>query len=249
MPRAGICPWANAFQSGLIAACPVTSRNRAAGDVFCYRLPVQDFHALLARSGAFRDFATLRLASLPIESRRAQAADTATGSRQLLERYLREMVPETTVFATADESVRQVLERRRSGRSDSALVADDTGRASGIFTLRDLRDRVALAGTDVALPVGDVMTPDPIGLPAGTMSFEAALTVAEHGFRHVVVTENDRATGCLSESDLFACSGVAFLPSRPDCGRLAIFRTSCGRAGALANLPGNSLCKRCPPSL
>lgn len=192
----------------LIAARPVTSRYQAAGDVFCYRLPAEDFHTLLARSAAFRDFATQRLAALLIESRKAQIADTATGSRQPLERSLREMLPETTVYATPAETVRVVLERMRSGRSDSALIVDDTGRASGIFTLRDLRDRVALAGKDVALAIGDVMTPDPVGLPADTMGFEAALTMAERGFRHVVVTENGRAVGCLSESDLFAMQRI-----------------------------------------
>jgi CBS domain-containing protein len=192
----------------LIAARPVTSRYEAAGDVFCYRLPAEDFHALLARSAAFRDFATQRLAALLIESRRAQLAETATGSRQPLERALREMLPDTTIYATSDESVRVVLERMRAGRGDSALIVDDTGRATGIFTLRDLRDRVALAGRDVALPIGDVMTPDPVGLAADTMGFEAALTMADRGFRHIVVTENGRATGCVSESDLFAMQRI-----------------------------------------
>lgn len=192
----------------LIAKRSVTSRYQAAGDVFCYRLPAEDFHTLLSRSAAFRDFATQRLAALLIESRRAQLAETATGSRQPLERSLREMLPETTVYATPDESVRLVLERMRTGRSDSAVVVDDTGRACGIFTLRDLRDRVALAGKDVASAIREVMTPDPVGLPADTMGFEAALTMAERGFRHVVVTDNGRAAACLSESDLFAMQRI-----------------------------------------
>lgn len=192
----------------LIAARPVTSRYQAAGDVFCYRLAAQDFHALLERSPAFRQFATQRLASLLIESRKAQIADIATGNRQPLERSLREMLPDTTVYATPDENVRRVLERMRSERSDSAVVVDGAGRATGIFTLRDLRDRLALAGKDVAVQIGEVMTPDPVGLPADTMGFEAALTMAEHGFRHVVVTENGRAAGCLSESDLFAMQRI-----------------------------------------
>jgi len=192
----------------LLAERAVTSLYRASGDVFCYRVAAEDFRELMARSSAFREFATQRLAALLIESRRTQLADTAVGSRQPLERTLSEMLPDDGVTARPDETVRVVLSRMQSGRSDSALILDAAGRASGIFTLRDLRDRVALAETSIDAPISAVMTPDPVGLPGSTMGFEAALTMAERGFRHIVVTENGRATGCLSESDLFAMQRI-----------------------------------------
>jgi CBS domain-containing protein len=52
------------------------------------------------------------------------------------------------------------------------------------------------------------MTADPVTLPVSAMAFDAALTMTRHGFHHVVVTENERAVGIVSESDLFALQRV-----------------------------------------
>jgi len=49
-----------------------------------------------------------------------------------------------------------------------------------------------------------VMTRDPVLLPATAMAFEAAIVMARHGFHHVVVIDDGRAVGVVSESDLFA---------------------------------------------
>jgi len=192
----------------LVGRRAVTSRYVASGDLFCFRLPAEDFQDLLAASPPLRDFATQRLATLLLDSRRSLRRESFEGGGNPLERRLRDVVPAGTIACRAADSLRDVLRAMQGARSDSILVVHDDGTPRGIFTLRDLRDRVVLGGRDAGIPVADVMTPDPITLDIDALAFEAAATMAEHGFRHVVVTEAGRAIGIVADTDLFASQQV-----------------------------------------
>jgi CBS domain-containing protein len=57
------------------------------------------------------------------------------------------------------------------------------------------------------------MSRDPIALPGHALAYEAALAMAEHRIRHVLVTEEGRLVGVISERDLFSLQrlGIAEL--------------------------------------
>ncbi len=190
----------------LLGERAVTSVYRATGDTFCYRASAETFRALMQRSAVFSDFATRRLASL-LALRAPSGLPDASAVRPPLERALREMV-RAPVCVDEATSLREALEGMKRGKADAVLVTDTHGRPGGIFTLRDLRDRVALGDGRVDRPIGEVMTRDPVMLPGEAMGFEAALVMARHGFNHVVVTDSGRALGIVSESDLFALQRI-----------------------------------------
>jgi CBS domain-containing protein len=193
----------------LMAQRSVTSAYRAAGDTFCFRLPAAEFRELLKLSVPFQEFATQRLGNLLALSRRSAHIDQAVSlSRQPLDRPIGELLKRPAVSCAAGTSLRAALEAMQRERVGSILVTAADGRPVGIFTLRDLRDRVALSGYGVDEPIDCVMTANPITLPLSSMAFDAALTMTRHGFHHVVVTENERAVGIVSESDLFALQRV-----------------------------------------
>ena len=188
----------------LIASRAVTSVYRAAGDVFCYRLPRSDFDALLSGSEVFRDFTTQRLATLLVESRRSQQRESIGAREQPLERRLAEVVSEAPVTCGPSQTIRAALTAMHEAGTDSVLVLGDTGEAIGIFTLRDLRDRVVLADTPVTSPIALAMTRNPVTMASDARAFEAALKMAEGGFRHIVVADRERALGIVTEAELFA---------------------------------------------
>lgn len=193
----------------LLSERAVTSFYRAGGDTFCYRLRAADYAELLRLSAPFREFATRRLASLLAQSNRRAHLDHAEGLiRQPLDRPLRELVKRPPVTCTEQTSVREALETMRRERVGSILVTRPDGTGGGIFTLRDLRDRVALAGHDVEGAVAGVMTRDPVTLPANAMAFDAAVTMARHGFHHLVLVEAGYPVGIVSEGDLFALQRI-----------------------------------------
>ena len=208
-PRFRVAPGECFPLGALMAQRSVTSRYRAVGDTFCFRLPATDLPELLERSAPFREFAARRLGSLLARSRSHSHADHAIEvARQPFDRPVRELLERAPVTCALGTSVRLALMSMQRDRVGSVLVTTEDGGAAGIFTLRDLRDRVALAGYSIDQPIDGVMTADPVTLSADAMAFDAALLMARHGFHHVVIVEGERAIGILAESDLFALQRV-----------------------------------------
>lgn len=195
-----------AFPIGaLLGERGVTSLYRATGDTFCWRLDVADFKALLDRSSVFRDFCTQRLSTLLVASRqRMQREYAEDAARDPLTQPLAALIRRAPVCCAHSDSLSLALGRMREAGVGAIVVCDADGAATGIFTLRDLRDRVALESLRHDVPISAVMSPAPVALPADALALDAALVMARHGFHHVVVTEAGRVTGVVSESDLFA---------------------------------------------
>ncbi|HNA82152.1 MAG TPA: DUF294 nucleotidyltransferase-like domain-containing protein, partial [Thiobacillaceae bacterium] len=102
-------------------------------------------------------------------------------------------------------ALRDALGLMRQHRIGSILVADTENRPVGVFTLNDLRDRVAVAECGLDRPMSAVMTPSPFCLGGDATAMEAALAMAQRLIHHVVVTGPDgRILGVVSEKDLFA---------------------------------------------
>lgn len=193
----------------LLGRRPVTSRYRAVGDTFCFRLAATDVQALMDRSPEFQAFASQRLGTLlAIARRRTQAECTVEFVRQPFERPIRELLRREVVQCQVGSPVREALEKMQHGRVGSVLVTDGENRPVGIFTLRDLRDRVALTGYPTDAPIDAVMTRDPVTVGVDAMAYDAALLMTRHGFHHVVIVDEGRAAGVLAESDLFALQRV-----------------------------------------
>jgi CBS domain-containing protein len=193
----------------LLANRPVANVYRAATDTFCYQLARADFSELLKRSQPFLDFCTRRIAHLLERSQQLiQAQYTqAAAAQQPLSSPLRELVRRPPVTCSPATSIRDVLARMHGENIGSMVIADGDA-PLGIFTLHDLLSRVALDGRDLQQPIAAVMTPDPIRLPAQASAYEAALAMARHGIRHVLVMDAARCVGVVSERDLFSVQRV-----------------------------------------
>ena len=182
------------------------STFRAQTDVFSYELSAEDFHTLLKRSAAYHDFCTRRIAALLSKSQQSMQAQYATASagQQSLDTPLSSITKRTPVTCSPDTPLRQALETIQSQAISSIVVVDAEDRPLGIFTVRDLISRVVLPATDLSTPMLELMTPAPVVLSPHDLAFEAALLMAQGGFRHVLVVEGGRLVGVVSEQDLFS---------------------------------------------
>ena len=179
----------------------------AATDVFCYEMSLAVFQEVMDASPPFRQFATRRLAHLLDQSRRNTQAHfgAALAETQTLASPLKSLLRRTLVAVAPSTPIAEVLGLMRQKRIGSVVVVVDQDSAPlGIFTERDVLDRVAVPRIDQLLPVSAVMTSSPFSLPAHASLFEAARAMAERRFRHVLVTEEGRLAGVVSEHDLFA---------------------------------------------
>ncbi len=194
----------------LLSRRPAISTFRAKTDVFCYELKAEDFHTLLERSPPFHDFCTRRIAALLAQSQRSVQAKYASEltEQQSLETPLADLVRREPVRCGAELPLERALEIMRDEQIGSIVVVDGEDRPLGMFTVRDLISRVILPGTPLQTPMREVMTPQPIALPSTARAFEAALAMARHGIRHVLLVDAGRLTGVVSEKDLFSLQRV-----------------------------------------
>ena len=194
----------------LLASRPVASLYRAGTDTFCYELQAADFHTLLGMSAPFRDFCTRRIANLLEHSKQViQAQYTQSGAeQQSLTSPLSAIIRRAPVTCSPQTSIRDVLNLMHESSVGSMIAVDEAGRPLGILTLHDVLRRIALPQIDLEQPVISVMTAQPTSLTPQSLAHDAALMMAKHGFRHVLVVENERLVGLVSERDLFALQRV-----------------------------------------
>ncbi|MEO8331517.1 MAG: DUF294 nucleotidyltransferase-like domain-containing protein [Gallionella sp.] len=194
----------------LLANRPVASVYRAGSDTFCYELAAADFKTLLAMSAPFSDFCTRRIANLLEHSKQLIQAQYTQSSaeQQSLTSPLSAIIRRAPVTCAPDTSVRRVLELMHETKVGSMVAVDAEQRPLGILTLPDVLERIVLPQIDLEQPVIGIMTTQLTTLAPQALAHEAALVMAKHGFRHVLVVENERLVGLVSEKDLFALQRV-----------------------------------------
>jgi CBS domain-containing protein len=178
---------------------------RAQEDVFAFELEGDDFRALLDRSPRFQRFCTDYLASLVDQSHRVLRAQLgeALADEGRMRAPLRSLVRHAPVSCPPSTTIREVLQAMQAQRVGSMIVVDGGGVPRGIFTHPDVLERVTLAGVALEEPISHVMTPNPIVLPDDAPVYEAAVAMARHGIRHIVLVADGRLSGVISERDLF----------------------------------------------
>lgn len=193
----------------LLSRRPVTSTYRARADLFCYELPRADFQQLARQSAAFHDFCTRRIANLLEQSKhviQAQYAQTSS-AQQSMNSPLSAVIRRAPVTCPPGTPIRDVLQTLHD-LGIGAMIAVDEGTPVGILTLHDVLNRIALPGINLDLPVIEIMSTRLATLPPQALAYEAALAMARQGIRHVLVTDQRKLVGIISEKDLFSLQRV-----------------------------------------
>jgi len=195
----------------LVGSRETAYRYEAKTDVFAFELAEPDFRRLLAESPPFQRFCTDHLSALLEQSRqalRARAAEALADEGRMLQ-PLRSLARHAPVSCRPDTPIREVLQAMHARRVGSMVVVDGGNVPVGIFTQPDVLSRVALGGADPEGPISGVMTAHPIVLAADAPAYLGALDMARHGIRHVVLVDDGKLAGVVSERDLFALQRVS----------------------------------------
>src|SRR5690606_12953338 len=182
------------FPIGAISARrPSTNAYVAVEDSFCFQISADDFLHLMQISPVFHLFCTQYIASLLSQSRQQLQSTFAqrAAEQQTMTTALGKLIEKEAVFVTPDTPTRSALERMSELHLGCMVVVDAERRPVGILTQSDLLPRVILAGFDLARPIGELMTANPHQLPASASAYDAALEMATHGVRHLLVVDSD----------------------------------------------------------
>jgi len=113
-------------------------------------------------------------------------------------------------------SVREAARQMSSRHVAAVLVTEKDDRLDGIFTERDLLDRVVVAGLDPdTTPLVKVMTPTPATVSPSQTVRDALAIMDAKGVRHLPVAVEGRVVGVVSMRD-FVGDEVAVLDKLHD---------------------------------
>jgi CBS domain-containing protein len=189
----------------LLSRRPVRMAQRAVEDTFCLELKRDDFDTLYSDSPEFRDFCSRRLASMLDRTLHTlQAAISAQASSDApYGAALSSLVRRASVTCAPATRLRDALAIMHAEHVGSIVIADESNRPLGIFTLHDLLARAAENAFAFDTAIEQVMTPKVFALAPSDTVHEAALLMARESIGHVCVVENGRLRGVVSERDLF----------------------------------------------
>ncbi len=105
-----------------------------------------------------------------------------------------------------DTPVREALQLMSAQQIGSIVIVEpDSGKPLGIFTLRDLLDRVVTKSCDLEQKIASVMSDCRlVMLNLRSTMYQAALLMARHPVHHVIVVDaNGRLAGVISQTDLY----------------------------------------------
>jgi len=188
-----------------------TNAYIAIEDTFCYQLAADDFVQLMQMSQPFNQFCTQYIATLLNQSRRQLQVQFAqrAAEQQSMSSPLSAILTKAPVTASPDTPIRQVIETMVAGHIGSMVVVDGEAQPVGIFTQSDALKRILLPGISLDRPIADVMSSRPHALSEHAHVYDAALAMAMHSVRHVLVTdEAGTLKGVVSERDLFTLQRV-----------------------------------------
>lgn len=115
---------------------------------------------------------------------------------------LARLVRRAPVSCAPETPIRAALDTMRSEGVGAMIVAGPDRAPVGIFTLNDALDRVALPGKRWDEPIASVMSAGPVTLPAHASAYDAALEMMVGGIHHVVVVEDGKLAGVVSDRDV-----------------------------------------------
>ena len=200
------------FPIGALSAHrPSTNTYIAVEDSFCYQLESEAFTRLMEMSPVFHLFCTRYIASLLNQSReqlQSQFAQRAA-EQQTMTTPLGQLVNRDPVSVPPTVNSRQALEHMHAEHVGCMVVVDEEQHPLGIVTQSDLLSRVILPGFDLSKPVTELMSASPHVLSSSASAYDAALEMATHGVRHLLVVDGDRRLmGVVSERDLFSLQRI-----------------------------------------
>lgn len=191
--------------AALLGERATRTEHVALEDSFCLVWSRDDFARLVRESEPFREFALGGVSGLLAEVGRQlqQRVAGQLGSDFSMAQAVGDLLSRQPVQAGPELPLAEAVALMDREQVSSIVIVDAARRPVGIFTLRDLRRRLAGEGWQPEAPLSAWMTPGPVHLERDVPVFQAALMMAEHGITHIVVCHHGRLQGVLAERDLF----------------------------------------------
>lgn len=194
----GECFGVRALLKGEIAV----NQSRTIEDSLLYQIPAKRFEALRRAYPKVERFFAPSVGGSLAEAARVTGDKTELN---LMTQRIGDMVGRGPVTIGPEATVRAAAARMRDNRVSCVLITADgsgSGDLVGIFTDRDIRNRVVAEDLALDTPLHAVMSPRPIAIEASDTAFDALLLMSRHVIRHLPVTRKGALIGCVTTTNL-----------------------------------------------
>jgi CBS domain-containing protein len=120
-----------------------------------------------------------------------------------------EIATRDVVTASHEISIREAAEIMSKSRISSIVLIDSQKAPVGIVTDRDLRDKVVSKGRNVADKISSIMSASLIKTDAKDYCFEALLKMIRYNIHHLLVVDEGRLDGIVTNHDLLMLEGTS----------------------------------------
>ncbi len=131
------------------------------------------------------------------------------GDKLLFTTPVGEVATKDVMTASQDITIREAAEIMSQRRNSSLVLVDQGGVPTGIVTDRDLRDKVVAKGRDVSDSIGRIMSVSLIRAEARDYCFEALLKMIRYNIHHLLVVDEGRMRGIVTNHDLMMLQGTS----------------------------------------
>jgi CBS domain-containing protein len=180
-------------------------------DTICYQVPKKTVLAILQNNPEvseyfLKSFFVNLLDKTYEETRKAYTGGT-TGEQLLFSTKVKDIVRAAPKTIAPDISIQQAAVEMAANKISSLVVVDSAGLPLGMVTDRDFREKVVAEARDVANPVKAIMNTPLISIDSEDNCFEALLRMIRHRIHHILVLEDERLKGMLTNHDFMLLQG------------------------------------------
>jgi len=182
-------------------------------DTTCYLMPREPFIALLEAHPEVREYFhrtfLAKYMDKAFTDMRSRSQLFGSGEKLLFTTAVGDLVTHPAVTAPRDLSIQGAARLMSHHGISSLVLVDGDAVPVGIITDRDLRDKVAARGRDIAEPVANIMSCSLIKAEAAQYCFEALLTMLRHNIHHLLIVDEGRLRGIVTNHDLLVLQGTS----------------------------------------
>lgn len=206
-------------------------------DSLCYQIPRDRVLPLLQKNPALSEYFLksffINFIDKTYDEARKKYSGITCGDRLLFITKVGEVMRREPVTAAAEISIQEAARTMAAHEISSLVIVDGQGTPMGIVTDSDLRERVVARAKDVRDAVKSVMSTTLYTVEAGEYCFEALLTMMRHKIHHVLVMENGRLKGMVTNHDFMVLQGTSPTVLAEQIGRMNDLEGLCKTIGKL----------------
>ncbi len=131
------------------------------------------------------------------------------GDRRLTATAVGDIVVRDAITAARNISIKDAADVMSRNAISSLVIVDAGNKPVGIVTDRDLRDKVLAAGRAPSDCIQTVMSSGLITVDSREYCFEALLKMIRYGLHHLLVLDNGRLRGVVTNHDLLILQGTS----------------------------------------